>query len=197
MDKRRFIMAVFLFTLVVVFMIGAIIFSAAYSKKSVSISTSPVNAHYKIDSLEGTAPATLKLKPGDYQIELSSKNYETLKQTLVVKPFQKNLLLSYALKFDFPLRPSKEAVTKDFGGTPPNPDWKQKAENLKIKYALFYDKLPYRGLNFYISPPTQDDKFFIYVPAADPEDGKQATLDWFRQNGITDPNSLNIVWQYR
>lgn len=194
MNKRLiFIMVVSL--VITVSVIAGFIVLLVFGKKRVTLSTVPINAHYKIGSTEGETPTSLNLKPGNYQIELTAENYETIKTSFSVRPLGKTPSLSYALNFIYPT-PPKSATENNFGGKP-DPNLQKKSQAVQEKYASFYSKLPVKEVNFYISLPTWDDKFFIYVPKGNPEEGKGAALNWFSNNGVVQPSSLNVIWQYR
>lgn len=196
-NNRPNILAIALLSIgLIIFIAAAIFLITLNKKKEVTINTSPKNAHYKVGSLEGTAPAKISLKPGKYQIEISGQGYVTLNDSFEIKTFSKVSTLFYSLKVA-PMEPSKKALEQHFGAGNPDPNWKSKLDTVKNKYSFYY-KLPYTDPYFYISIPTYDDKFFVYVPKGNVEEGKRRALDWFDTNGVRDPaKNLNIIWQYR
>lgn len=182
-------------SLAVLIFLGAALFLIPMNKKrSVTIETDPKEVHYKLGAHEGNTPAKLNLKPGDYEIELSKNKYKNKREKFKIKPFGKDPQLSFKLHLE-PLNPPKEAVEKGFGGSPdPNRENLQREVNRKYP---FYNELPVKERYFYISKPTFDDKFFVYVTRDNPQQGKNDAIYWFQRKGIDNPNSLNIIWQYR
>jgi hypothetical protein len=194
MDNKTNFLAVAVLSLFLLLTIAGFLLFTAFNKKVVTIDTAPPGAQYKVSGNEGTTPAKIKLKPGRHEIELTKDGYEPLKASFSISSFDKKPSFSYSLKELPKVNPTNESRNNNFGSVI-DPTWWQKASEVKRKYP-FYDKLPYKGYNFYISIPTQDDKFFVYISSNNPAGSKSDALKWFTDNGIANPGTLNIVWQY-
>ncbi len=196
MTRLKFFIPLVLFVVALLSLLLLAIIINHNKKINVTIQSKPGGAHYEIGSINGTTPTKIGLKPGKYQIKLAIKNYETFNTSFEIKTSDKNPTFNYTLIL-VPPKPSKQAIESNFGAGTPEPDWQTKEQAVEKKYAAFYSQLPYRGPNFYISKPTWDDKFFVYVPTKDPNGGKNAAADWFFFNGNISIANLNIIWQYR
>lgn len=197
-DKKTIISITLLSIFLILFLVIAIVVIPLNKKIPVSISTDPKEATFTVNSESGKTPAKIKLKPGNYKIDISKDGYQSFSSTFKVNSSEKNVTLSYSLKRN-PHQPSSKALEENFGGGKPDPNWESKQEAVNKKYN-FISELPYHdeGNYYYISRPTYDDKFFVYLSKVKPDEAKMLALDWFDRKGIPDAEkTLKIIWQYR
>ncbi|MDO8507004.1 MAG: PEGA domain-containing protein [bacterium] len=197
-NKKTIIGVALLSVILLAFLVGALILIPKNKKLTVSISTIPNEASFKVGSEEGKTPSEIKIKPGNYKIKLSKDGYQDQEADFKVSSSDKNIKLSYTLKRS-PHRPSQKALESNFGGGRPDPSWQAKLESVRNKYPFYY-KLPFKDDSkyYYINKPTYDDKFFVYVSKENPEEAKRRVLEWFDANGVPHPEkNLTIIWQYR
>lgn len=166
----------FLFLLTFLFLSG---------EKEVSIKTNPESADFTINGRSGKTPATVKMKPGTYKLEVNKVPYKSISQDVKISRFGKKVELEFKLE-EIPFKPTapfnKEAFNKDFN------DY-----YAKFPYA---NDLPAKGDTFYISRPSNEGMFNVYIYKEYEEQGKKDTYKWFSGHGVKDPESLNINWVY-
>ena len=181
---KRFLILTFIFIALILGLVLMIILFSYRGSKNVSIKTSPQEVNYKIGGLEGQTPAKIKLESGKYQLELSKKGWESLSAQIEIKPFQKELSLSYTLK-SVPgtgSNLSKNKIDKQMS------DYKK-----RFPYA---NLLPVQTKDFYIEMPSDDGSITVYINRKDEASAKNIVYQWFKDHGEASPQTLNIKWLY-
>lgn len=182
--NKKFIIFLSLFF---VFLLGSLIALLLLLKKTeVNIATRPYSAAYTIKGSQGKTPAKLKLRPGKYDLEITKDNFETIKTSFEVHFFQKKVQLVYPLK-SLPVRegdkPSgKEVIEKTMT-----------EYNARFPYAKL---LPVQKDTFYISRPSNDGVFNVYIKKNYESRAKEDVYGWFRTQGVKTPEGLKINWKY-
>lgn len=156
-------------------------------KREVEILTNPSEVNYKIkNGQSGKTPAKIKLLPGNYTLEISEDGYKTMTSTFNISNFEGQKKLDYKLKSIGPKKADKPTTANE----------RNAIRNEYYKKFPYVSQLPFQGKTFYITRPSNDGVFNVYFFPDNAVQAKQDTYDWFKGQGVTNPQILNIKWRY-
>jgi|GEM_PF-1783635 len=165
-----------------------VFFALTQAKKTIAIATFPVGAKCEIDGIEVKVPAKIKLSPGIHQIEISLKDYESIKTEIKISSFWGKRDFRYTLN---------RLPNTIRSGTTPGADTKRVKEIKEMeKKFSYFNLLPYEGISFYIDIPYKDGRIPVYIFKENEKQGKKGALLWFASHGVNKPEKLNIIWRY-
>lgn len=188
--NKKFIILASIISIFLVLFVFFLIFLSGQTEKKVTITSSPSSSDFKIGDIKGKTPAALELKSGKYEIEISKKDYKTIKTSFSIAPLKKEVKLSYTL----------EILPPEIIGT--GGSFKMSKEETERKINDYQTRFPFATLlpvqtkTYYVSAPYDDGTINIYLFKETEVQGKEGAYQWFREHGVANPQSLNIKWKY-
>ncbi len=188
--SKKFIIVASIISVFLIFFVAFLLFLSGKRNKKVTITSSPSSANFKIGDIEGKTPAILNLESGKYEIELSKDNYQTIKASFFIAPLKKEIVLNYFLELLPP-----EIIGTGGSFTLSKEEIDKEINDYKTRFP-FASSLPVQTKTYYISAPYDNGTINVYLFRETEEQGKNNVYKWFSDNGVTNPQSLNIKWKY-
>ncbi len=188
--NKKFIIIASLISITLICFLLILLFLEGQTKKKVTIISSPSSASFKIGDITGKTPATIELKSGTFNIEISHKDYKNLKTSFSIAPLKKSVSLNYSLSILPP-----EAIGTGGGYMQSPAEVAKKVNDYNDAYP-YASQLPVQAKDYYISAPYEDGTMHVYIFREREAQSKAEVYKWFSDHGAADPQSLKINWVY-